>query len=103
MSKDPDYFASSKRKTRIEDLEEKIDSAEKILTNLDKDFKTSNDDKEVEKLEALLKEIQKMRNTIAEQAKQDQNSLDATLAKTMPQSLVVVNNEKIKVEYLFLQ
>lgn len=97
MSRDQDY-SSLKRKTRIEDLEEKIESAEKILVNLDKDFKATNDDKEVQKLESLLKEIQKMRTTIAEQAKSDQTNLDATITKTMPQSLIVVNNEKIKVK-----
>lgn len=94
--KEPEY---TKRKTRVEDLEEKIESAEKILVNLDKDFKDTNDDKEVLKLEALLKEIQKMRTEIADQTKKDQSDLDTTIAKTMPQSLIVVNNEKIKVAY----
>ena len=92
-----DDYSSTKRKTRIEDLEEKIKAAEKILVNLDKDFISTNDDKEIEKLEGLLKEIQKMRTTITEQSKADQNTLDAAIAKTMPQSLIVVNNEKIKV------
>jgi hypothetical protein len=97
MSQEADY-TNFKRKTRIEDLEEKIGSAEKILVNLDKDYKNSNSDKEVEKLENLLKEIQKMKNSMNEQAKIDQNNLDATIAKTMPQSLIIVNNEKIKVK-----
>jgi hypothetical protein len=90
-------FTSSKRKTRIEDLEEKIEAAEKILMSLDKDFKSSNDDKEVVKLESLLKEIQKMKGKIAEQSKQNEADLDATITKIMPQSLIAVTNEKIKV------
>ena len=90
-------FTSTKRKTRIEDLDEKIEAAEKILMSLDKDFKSSNDDKEVVKLESLLKEIQKMKGKIAEQSKQNEADLDATITKIMPQSLIAVTNEKIKV------
>lgn len=96
MSQEVDY-TNFKRKTRIEDLEEKIDSAEKILGSLDLDYKNLNNDKEIDKLENILKEIQKMKNSISEQAKIDQSNLDATIAKTMPQSLIIVNNEKIKV------
>ena len=40
-----------------------------------------------------------MRTEIADQTKKDQSDLDTTIAKTMPQSLIVVNNEKIKVAY----
>ena len=90
-------FTSTKRKTRIEDLEEKIEAAEKILMSLDKDFKSSNDDKEVVKLESLFKEIQKMKGKISEQSKQNEADLDATITKIMPQSLIAVTNEKIKV------
>jgi len=45
-----------------------------------------------------LKEIQKMRNNIAEQSKKDEQNIDATIAKTLPQSLLMVNNEKIRVQ-----
>ena len=101
MSKETE-FQNTRRKTRVEDLEEKIESAEKILKNLDKEFKLTNDDKEIEKLEHLLKEIQKMRNNIAEQSKKDEIDIEPTITKIMPQSLLLINNDKIRVFRFFL-
>ncbi len=73
-SLDPNYPV--KRKTRLEDLEDRIAEAETYLETLEDDLKNIGF-KEVDKLNSILNEVKEMKKNVQGKSLEDEKTLDS--------------------------
>jgi len=84
---------------RYEDIEDRIHNAEKILESINAELKNKGL-KEISKMNDVLKEVQLMKENIRQKSIQDKKSIEFNTREIAMNSLLMVNNEKIKVKYI---
>jgi chromosome segregation ATPase len=87
---------TKKRKTRIEILEERIIAAQNMINELNQELKEEGE-KEISKLESVLNDLRLMKEKLIEKEKLDNEILDEELRKMNNDSLLIINNEKVRV------
>lgn len=87
---------TQKRKTRLEILEERILVAQKLINELNQELKLEGV-KEISKLETVLNDLRSMKENIIKKENLDNQILDAELRKINNDSLLFINNEKVRV------
>jgi chromosome segregation ATPase len=87
---------TKKRKTRIEILEERIIAAQNMINELNQELKEEGV-KEISKLESVLNDLRLMKEKLIEKEKLDNEILDEELRKMNNDSLLIINNEKVRV------
>lgn len=85
-----------KRKTRIEDLEDRIANAESFLEALGDDLKNEGL-KEVNKLNMVLDELKALKEKVSVKGKDDDKKIESEVKNISSNSLILINNEKVKV------
>jgi hypothetical protein len=91
-----DLYNIKKRKTRLEALEERIISAEKLIAELNEELQEEGIH-EIEKLEKTLQELKEIKQNIIETEEKDQHHVEKELNKISHESLLILNNEKVKI------
>jgi len=86
-----------KRKTRAEDLEDRLAEAELYLESIDDDLKNAGY-REVEKLNQILNEVRAMKEKVTEISNNDDKLFESELKAITPNALVFINNDKLKVK-----
>jgi len=87
---------TQKRKTRLEILEERILAAQKLINELNQELKLEGV-KEISKLESVLNDLRSMKENIIKKENIDNQILDTELRKINNDSLLLINNEKVRV------
>lgn len=87
---------TQKRKTRLEILEERILAAQKMINELNQELKLEGV-KEISKLESVLNDLRSMKENIIKKENIDNQILDTELRKINNDSLLLINNEKVRV------
>lgn len=87
---------TQKRKTRLEILEERILAAQKLINELNQELKLEGV-KEISKLESVLNDLRSMKENIIKKENLDNQILDTELRKINNDSLLLINNEKVRV------
>jgi len=85
-----------KRKTRVEDLEERLITAENLISGINEDLKNEGK-KEINKLSEILLEVQEMKEKIKKQSEEDNQTIDNNPTEITMNSLLLINNDKLKV------
>jgi hypothetical protein len=86
----------TKSLTRIQSLEDRILKAEALIENLGEDFKKEGL-KELDKLYMILNEVKQLKATVKEKTTKDDKSVETELSTTIKNSIVLINNDKVKV------
>jgi hypothetical protein len=87
---------TQKRKTRLEILEERILAAQKLINELNQELKLEGV-KEISKLESVLNDLRSMKENMIKKENIDNQILDTELRKINNDSLLLINNEKVRV------
>jgi len=90
-----------KRKTRAEDLDDRLAQAELLIEKLTEDMRNEGF-KEVDKLNQILTEINTMKDQVKSTINDNEGSLDTELKEISTNSLILINNDKVKVRLKYL-
>jgi len=90
-----------KRKTRADDLDDRLAQAELLIEKLEEDMRNEGF-KEVEKLNQILTEINTMKDKVKSTINNNESSLDSELKQVSTNSLILINNDKVKVRLKYL-
>lgn len=99
MITNKDEFANKPRFTRVERLEERIQKADILLKSLKNDMDKEGL-QESSQIESILNEMKTIKQNLINQLKEEENQINKVINETNENSLLIINNEKIKLEVL---
>ena len=93
---DNNFYLHPSKVPRYEEIEQRIQNAEKIIESINTELKNKGF-KEISKMNEVLKEVHQMKENIRLKAIQDRKNIESQTKDIAMNSLLMVNNEKIKV------
>lgn len=87
---------TKKRKTRLESLEERILTAEKLIEELNKELK-DEELNEIAKLVKTLNELREMKQKIIDSEKNDRENIDEEVKRLTSEGLLLINMDKVRI------